>query len=103
MVEKIPKGMVATYGQIAHILGRPKVARLVGRAMSHCPAGLPWHRVVKADGSFAGGGDYQHRKQLLVQEDVAFTKSGKVVLEKHMISTRDFRLNTNVGGNSENI
>ena len=49
-VGRIPRGRVVTYGQIALALGRPGGARTVGWAMAHCPAHLPWHRVVNAQG-----------------------------------------------------
>ena len=42
IVEKIPYGKVVSYGQIAWMLGRPRCARLIGRAMRYCPEGLPW-------------------------------------------------------------
>ncbi|MDA3921619.1 MAG: MGMT family protein [Salinisphaera sp.] len=49
-VHCIPEGRVATYGQIADLAGRPRAARQVGYAMHRCPANLPWHRVVNAQG-----------------------------------------------------
>src|SRR5207302_375258 len=56
LVRRIPRGRVATYGQIAALLGRPRAARAVGGALRGCPANLPWHRVVNAQGavSFRG-------------------------------------------------
>ena len=51
IVAQIPKGQALSYGQIAQMLGRPRAARMVGWAMRRCPEELPWHRVVKADGS----------------------------------------------------
>ena len=53
LVARIPRGRVATYGQIAALLGYPRSARAVGRAMKHAPAHLPWHRVVNAQGSIS--------------------------------------------------
>jgi methylated-DNA-protein-cysteine methyltransferase-like protein len=46
----IPRGRVATYGQVAALAGMPSHARYVGRTLSMLPAGsrLPWHRVVNA-------------------------------------------------------
>ncbi len=49
-VRQIPRGQVATYGQIAVIAGYPKHARLVGYALHGCPRNLPWHRVVNTKG-----------------------------------------------------
>lgn len=42
IVDKIPCGKVVSYGQIAWMLGRPRGARLVGRAMRYCPEGVPF-------------------------------------------------------------
>ncbi|HVA93852.1 MAG TPA: MGMT family protein [Candidatus Dormibacteraeota bacterium] len=52
LVKTIPRGQVATYGQIATALKLPGGARTAGRAMAACPAGqaIPWHRVVGAGG-----------------------------------------------------
>lgn len=51
-VKRIPRGRVATYGQLARALRLPGGARTAGRAMAGCPAGrgIPWHRVVGAGG-----------------------------------------------------
>src|SRR3954463_2934347 len=47
VVRRIPKGYVATYGQVAELAELPRAARLVGRALSVLPEGtrVPWHRV----------------------------------------------------------
>ena len=50
LVRRIPPGRLATYGQVAALLGRPRAARAVGGAMRRCPPGVPWHRVVNAMG-----------------------------------------------------
>jgi len=53
LVRRIPRGRVATYGQIAALLGRPRAARAVGWAMRRCPGDVPWHRVVNASGGIS--------------------------------------------------
>jgi methylated-DNA-protein-cysteine methyltransferase-like protein len=55
VVRRIPRGRVATYGQVAALLGNPRAARSVGWALGALPAGtrLPWHRVVCGDGRIA--------------------------------------------------
>ena len=55
IVRRIPAGRVASYGQIAELAGLPRRARQVGRALRLAPATLelPWHRVLRADGSIA--------------------------------------------------
>lgn len=78
IVEKIPCGKVVSYGQIARMLGRPRGARLVGRAMRYCPEGLPWQRVVRAGGSIADGGHPEIRRALLEAEGVPFLPDGRV-------------------------
>ena len=51
----IPKGHVATYGQVAALAGLPKHARLVGYVLKHLSAGhqVPWHRVINAQGKIS--------------------------------------------------
>ena len=53
VVARVPRGRVVTYGQVAALLGRPRAARAVGRAMGACPEGVPWHRVVNARGGIS--------------------------------------------------
>lgn len=52
ITKKIPKGRVATYGQIASLAGSPRSARIVGYALSILPAcsKVPWHRVINSRG-----------------------------------------------------
>jgi len=86
LVGRIPHGKVTSYGEIARVLGRPRGARLVGWAMRHCPEGLPWHRVVMADGAIAGGGYADLRRALLQDEDIQFTPDGRVDMKSHFYS-----------------
>ena len=57
VVEQIPEGMVATYGQVALLAGRPRSARYVGYALhsNPRPGKIPCHRVVFADGRICEG------------------------------------------------
>lgn len=80
VVAAIPYGKVVTYGDIARMIGCPGRARYVGYAMRVCPEGLPWHRVVKADGSIAGGGYAPIRRALLEREGVPFLPDGRADL-----------------------
>lgn len=50
LVRSIPAGSVATYGQVAAALGKPRGARLVGWALNVCPADVPWQRVINHQG-----------------------------------------------------
>lgn len=78
LVAQIPRGQAASYGQIARLLGLPRAARQVGWAMRRCPDDLPWHRVVKADGSIAENGYSDIRRALLEAEGVRFLADGRV-------------------------
>ena len=82
VVAGIPYGSVLSYGDIARLIGYPRRARFVGYAMRVCPDGLPWHRVVKADGSIAGGEFAPVREMLLRQEGIPFLADGRVDIEK---------------------
>ena len=85
-VRKIPSGKVATYGQIAKIVGRC-TARMVGYAMAALPAGsgVPWQRVINHKGEIStrsrGDGDLRQRR-LLQEEGIRFDRKGRVNLKK---------------------
>lgn len=81
IVARIPYGKVVSYGQIARALDRPRSARMVGWAMRRCPEGLPWHRVIKADGSIASGVLPDLGRNLLAAEGVTFLDEGRVDME----------------------
>ena len=80
LVAQIPPGRVATYGQLAWMLGRPRGARQVGWAMRRCPDDLPWQQVVMADGSITGGEYQPLRRMMLEQEGIPFLPDGRVDL-----------------------
>lgn len=84
----IPKGKVASYGQIARICGSPRASRVVGYALhvNPKPGIIPCHRVVNKEGRVApgfafGGPDVQ--EDLLRREGVSFVSHGYVDIEKH--------------------
>ena len=89
VVRQIPKGRVATYGQVAARAGNPRWARVVGYALhvNPEPGVIPCHRVVNRFGetskAFAFGGEDVQRK-LLEGEGVRFTKEGRIDLEKYL-------------------
>lgn len=93
-VRLIPKGKVASYSQVAALVGNRNLRRYVGNALHKNPSNsvTPCHRVVNAkgfcSGSFAFGGSGVQR-QKLEAEGVTFTK-GHVNLERHLISQDDF-------------
>ena len=81
IVARVPHGRVISYGQIARLLGSPGAARTVGWALSVCPENLPWQRVVRSDGSIAGGGFTELRRAMLCEEGVSFLEDGRVDME----------------------
>jgi len=85
LVCQIPRGHVATYGQIARALGAPHAARTVGWAMRACPDNVPWHRVVNARGeiSLRRTAGYHEQRARLSAEGVRFNRAGKIDLQKY--------------------
>lgn len=81
MVRRIPKGKVATYGEIALFLGWPQGARTVGWALRALPpgSGVPWHRVVNAQGKISLPNP-EHQRELLEAEGVIFNASDRIDL-----------------------
>ena len=90
VVKNIPKGKVATYGQVAFLAGNPRLARVVGYALhaNPDPSTIPCHRVVNREGKVAeifafGGGEIQ--RQLLEAEGIVFEPNGRIDLGKYCI------------------
>jgi methylated-DNA-protein-cysteine methyltransferase related protein len=89
VVRHIPVGKVATYGQIAHLAGLGRGARVVGYALFQVAPGsdVPWQRVINAQGEISesphrkGNDDYQ--RVLLQMEGVVFKESGQIDLAKY--------------------
>lgn len=82
VVEEIPEGNVATYGQIAKLIGRDKNARLVGKVLSMAEyyGDYPCHRVVNHAGRLAPG--WREQGELLREEGVSFKDKDHVDLKK---------------------
>ena len=91
---RIPRGKVATYGQIAAYLGNKKLARVVGNILhsNPDPDRFPCHRVVNRKGqvseNFAFGGATAQRA-LLEWEGVVFEGDGTVDLKKYAVAVKD--------------
>ena len=87
-VRLIPRGKVATYGQIAAIIGKPRASRAVGRALRELPEQLadrvPWQRVINAAGrcSERGGFRADRQRDRLEAEGVGIDRAGKVDLRQ---------------------
>lgn len=78
---------MATYGQIAMMIGRPRAARFVGYALRQAPYGLPCHRVVNRLGEMApegvfGSGELQ--RQRLESEGISFLENGCIDLKRYL-------------------
>jgi len=83
VVRRIPAGKVASYGQIARLLGKPRAARSVGWALHNLPEGsdVPWQRVINAQGiisldAHGPGGSIQ--RAILEEEGIVFDEGGRV-------------------------
>ena len=88
VIRRIPKGWVATYGQVAAMAGMNRRARLVGRILQNLDSKtrIPWHRVVNAKGEISyslsrNGGDILQRR-LLEKEGIPFDDNGRLDLER---------------------
>jgi methylated-DNA-protein-cysteine methyltransferase-like protein len=89
VVRRIPRGRVATYGQVAALAGAPGAARAVGRALRDVPGGsaLPWHRVLASPGRIAaalqGSEAGAEQRRRLRAEGVDVDARGRVSLARH--------------------
>ena len=87
VVRQIPSGTVATYGQIAQIVGGC-TARMVGYALAASPADgdVPWQRVINAQGKIslrANSGENTLQRQLLEEEGIHFDAQSRVNLKQY--------------------
>lgn len=87
VVSQIPKGKVASYGQIAKLAGLPKHARLVGRVLGQIEdrTAIPWHRVINSQGKISTTqltehGD--HLQQILLLSEGVVVLNGRVNLKQ---------------------
>ena len=86
VVRRIPRGRVATYGQVAKLAGFARQPRLAGYALRYAADGLPWHRVVNSQGfiSHRAQSDSVRRQRLMLQaEGVRFDEQGRLSLQKY--------------------
>jgi methylated-DNA-protein-cysteine methyltransferase-like protein len=87
VIAMIPKGRVATYGQVAELAGLPGNARRVGRLLSQLPNGsrIPWHRVINASGGISlppKSAEFARQKSRLIREGVKVSATGRVSLRQ---------------------
>jgi methylated-DNA-protein-cysteine methyltransferase-like protein len=91
VVRRIPRGRVASYGQVARLAGLPRHARHVGYALHALPEGtpLPWHRVVNARGGISlrpwssEGGGAETQRLRLAAEGIRFDGRDRVPMERY--------------------
>ncbi|MEW6014577.1 MAG: MGMT family protein [Candidatus Zixiibacteriota bacterium] len=96
VIKKIPRGRVASYGQIAALAGNPRAARQVVRAL-HSLSGkekLPWHRVINSKGtiSLRPGAGYELQKALLKKEGVRIDERDRVDLARFQWNPRRIKI-----------
>ncbi len=92
LVRQVPRGRVATYGQIALLLPPPPGVeieayrafgpRWVGGAMANCPDGVPWQRVINSKGEISPRPGAGRQRELLEEEGVSFNEKNRVDLKK---------------------
>lgn len=88
VIRRVPRGRVATYGQIARLAGLPRHARHVGHALFSLPPGsnVPWQRVLNAKGELSLSGPAPHlaaeQRARLEREGVRFDARGRVPLRR---------------------
>jgi methylated-DNA-protein-cysteine methyltransferase-like protein len=88
IIMMVPKGQVATYGQVAELAGLHRHARQVGYALRVLPAdsGVPWHRIVNARGEVSKRFDPETEKEqqlLLEEEGIEFNRNNRLSLAKY--------------------
>ncbi len=96
VVRRIPRGRVATYGQVAELAGLPRAARLVGYALNALPdeLELPWQRVINARGGISPRsipGPDELQRELLEAEGIRFGTRGSVDLARYRWRPRSTR------------
>jgi methylated-DNA-protein-cysteine methyltransferase-like protein len=86
-VRKIPRGKVASYGEVARAAGFPGCARQVVWAL-RAARGLPWHRVVGAGGKILLPGENGLEQRMRLENEGVVFRGGRVWMEKHQFEFR---------------
>jgi methylated-DNA-protein-cysteine methyltransferase-like protein len=84
LVKAIPRGRVATYGQLSQLVRRRLTPVGIGWALSACPPDVPWHRVINSKGGISTKDGRQRR--LLEAEGIVFRRDGTVDLAKYQFN-----------------
>jgi methylated-DNA-protein-cysteine methyltransferase-like protein len=85
-IRRIPRGWVATYGDVAYAAGYPGAARQVAWALHSSSRGLPWHRVVGAEGRILLSGEMAFEQRMRLQQEEVRFKGPRVAMEEHHFS-----------------
>ena len=92
IIKRIPRGRIATYGQIAALAGSPRAARQVVRTLhaSSDKEKLPWHRVINGKGKISLKPDsgYEIQKAMLEDEGIIFDADGSVNMREFLWNPR---------------
>ena len=92
VIKRIPRGRVATYGQLAAVAGNPRGARQVVRVLhsSTDKDKLPWHRVINSKGQIGlpRGSGYELQRSMLEAEGVVFRPNDTVDLKRYQWQPR---------------
>lgn len=87
-IKRIPRGKVATYGQIAAVAGNPRASRLVVWLLNSSSQKdkLPWHRVINGKGriSLKPGHGYEIQKGMLLKEGIKFDEKGIINFDRFL-------------------
>ena len=81
-VRRIPRGKVATYGDVAYAAGFPGAARQVVWAL-HSASGLPWHRVVGAGGQIKLTGEHAFEQRMRLQAEGVSFRGQRIAMALH--------------------
>jgi methylated-DNA-protein-cysteine methyltransferase related protein len=88
LIRQVPRGRVATYGQLAALSGNPRASRAVVWLLHSCSGRdkLPWHRVINGRGtiSLEPGNGYEEQRALLESEGVEFGWQDRIDLKKYL-------------------
>lgn len=98
VVARIPRGRVATYGQIARVAGYPGLARQVVWALRAAPNGLPWHRVVGARGRILLLDEARVEQTMRLQREGVQVRQGRIALEAFQVADEKLRKPTGNSG-----
>lgn len=93
LIKAIPRGKVATYGQIAYLTGLYPSVRRVVWILHSCSEkeGLPWHRVINSKGtiSLKPGRGFERQKELLLEEGIVFDDKDRIDLDRFLWEPED--------------